>query len=89
VAPFELGPQSDTAGASAALVDIKGKLDEWKDVGFDAEMTRSGRCSTARCRTPRPFSGPYLGMTPDWQRPLAQRPRRASRPEMQFRTKGR
>jgi hypothetical protein len=38
VAPFELGPQSDTAGASAALVDIKGKLDEWKDVGFDAEM---------------------------------------------------
>jgi hypothetical protein len=37
-APFDLGAQADTAGASAALVDIKAKLDEWKEVGFEAEM---------------------------------------------------
>ena len=37
-APFDLGQQSDTAGASAALIDVKAKLDEWKDVGFEAEM---------------------------------------------------
>jgi hypothetical protein len=37
-APFDLGAQADTAGASAALVDVKAKLDEWKEVGFEAEM---------------------------------------------------
>ena len=40
-APFDLGVQTDTAGASAALVDIKAKLDEWKETGFDAEMNLS------------------------------------------------
>ena len=39
VAPFDLGVMTNSGDASAALIDIKNKLTEWKDIGYEGEMS--------------------------------------------------